>query len=128
MALLRRTFPDDVGDDTVKGWVKARNYLYRHRTSVRSAFAVPDGASKRRRRNQDPLTLPRVRRMLDFVDSAFPDRPELQKRILQRSQRILGQHISIESKLIPAVEFLRGLYGGMPGGDDGREEEEGGRF
>ncbi|KAL7529056.1 hypothetical protein ACHAWF_002821 [Thalassiosira exigua] len=78
--------------------------------------------------NQYLLTLPRAQRVLDFLDSPFPDRPELQKRILQLSSRILGQHRFIESKLIPAGKFSRGLYGDMPGRDDGREEEEGGRF
>ncbi|KAL7523913.1 LOW QUALITY PROTEIN: hypothetical protein ACHAWF_000744 [Thalassiosira exigua] len=135
MALLRRTFPDDDGDGTIKGWAKARNYLYRHRASVRTASAVvDDGASKqalklekRRRRNQNLLILPRVRRMLDFLNSTFPERQELQKRILQLSPRILGKHRSIESKVIPAVEFLRGLYGDMPRGEED-SEEEGGRF
>ncbi|KAL9189358.1 hypothetical protein ACHAXT_009033 [Thalassiosira profunda] len=117
MALLERAYPAE-GKER---WAKTRRYLYQHRARTgasRKETTAEGGVTKRRRRSNDgPLTAESVRRILSFLRAAFPDDLELQAKILQRSPRILGQHRSIESRLVPTVEFLRGLYGGLAGGD-----------
>jgi hypothetical protein len=73
-------------------------------------------SSKRsQRRKREPLTLLHVQRIISFLSST---------KILQESPRILGQHRSIDSKLIPTVEFLKKLYGDMDVLVCEEEEEE----
>ena len=134
MDLLRRTYPerddgcrDDDDDDDV-GWARTRGYLYRHRASCLRACADPSprtgGGGK------EPLTVRNVESVLSFLDESLPGRPGLQARVLRRTPRILGRWGSIDSRLRPTVDFLRGLYGGMEGGGGGAggrgggEEEE----
>lgn len=77
-----------------KEWIKARNYLYRSSS-----------------RGDDPnrLTLDRVAAVLDFLDEAFPDDPNLVRCVVQTCPRILKKNV--ESYLKPTVEFLKDLYG-----------------
>ena len=105
IALLERTYPQrDTDDRNRSRWKKTRNYLYQY-TSERTR--------PKRRSNRGPLTTSRIQSLVSFLNSTFPLNEELQVRILQQTPRILGQCHSIESRLVPSVDFLQGLYGGM---------------
>ncbi|KAL7439197.1 hypothetical protein ACHAXH_003767 [Discostella pseudostelligera] len=107
MYLLERTYPTTAattsGDGGKERWAKTRRYLYQYRASC------IDSSSRRPRR--EPLTLIHIQRILSFLSNTFPNLPHLQAKIIQESPRILGQYRSIDSKLIPTVEFLKKLYG-----------------
>ena len=99
MALLYGAFPS--ADH--KSWKKTRQYLYQYRSSL--------SKPKRRKIQRGPLTVSSIERVLAFLQSVFPEDGELQARIIQQSPRILSQHLSIESRLRPTVDFLLKLYG-----------------
>lgn len=97
MEILNEAFPSA----DKKSWNKTRRYLYQYRSSL--------SQPKRRKRQRGPLTASSTERVLEFLQSVFPD--ELQVQIIQQSPRILSQHLSIESRLRPTVDFLIKLYG-----------------
>jgi len=123
MEYLEQIYPQRTGSivdtndknkqQTKKIWKKTRNYLYQYRASLLSSSIT----SKSRRR-RDPLTLTNIQSIISFLQSTFPHNPELQAKIIQESPRILGQYKNINSRLIPTVEFLKGLYDNM-GSSDG---------
>jgi hypothetical protein len=154
MDFIRRTFPDEKNEnengdekDNGVGWSRTRNYLYRHRASCRRAALLhppppsPVEMDERGRRDRNgsrsrsgQLTTRSVSLVLSFLGEAFPNRPDLHARILKNTPRILGRWESIDSRLWPTVDFLRGLYGGMTvassgGGtarvDDGDVDDDG---
>lgn len=119
MEYLEQTYPQRTGSivdtndnkqQTKKIWKKTRNYLYQYRASLSSI-------TTKTRRRRDPLTLSNIQQIISFLQSTFPHNPELQAKIIQESPRILGQYKNINSRLIPTVEFLKGLYDNM--GSDG---------
>ncbi|KAL7462219.1 hypothetical protein ACHAXS_002607 [Conticribra weissflogii] len=124
MKLLKQTYPESIIHKDRKHisdteiWIKTRKYLYQYRartaknTSNDFNSKVKTSATSRRRRG--PLTIQRVQKIISFLQDAFPNQPELQAKILQKSPRILSQYHSIESRLVPTVEFLKGLYEKMP--------------
>ncbi|KAL3807571.1 hypothetical protein ACHAXA_000696 [Cyclostephanos tholiformis] len=148
MDLIRRTYPDaneNVDENDVGvGWSRTRNYLYRHRASCRRAAPIDptspseemddrSGGDDRNGSGREPLTTRSVSLVLSFLDEAFPNRPDLQARILKNTPRILGRWESINSRLWPTVEFLRGLYGRMTiascgGGVGGIDDDDCGMF
>lgn len=107
MSLLEQTYPTPSTNDKNNAWKKTRRYLYQYRS----------GTSQRR----GPITLSNIQQIILFLQSTFPDNPTLQSKIIQQSPRILGQYNSINSRLVPTVEFLHSLYGGI--GDGGIFEE-----
>jgi len=115
MALLERTYPEiSSGDNKQQRWTKTRKYLYQYRANASRANIAPEGQiTRRKKRIRGPLTLSHIQQILSFLQGTFPNHPELQARILQKSPRILGQYRSIESRLVPTVEFLQELYGVM---------------
>ena len=149
MSLLEQTFPtndedNNNSDKQTKKWRKTRNYLYQYRASLSAAqnkskhISEEKGQTtttrpkqRRRRRgssNREPLTLTTIHQILSFLQSTFPNHPTVQAQIIQQSPRILGQYHSIESRLIPTVEFLKGLYGGIRMLDSSGSKEGGGMF
>ena len=129
MQLLEESYPssriDSNNSNNNSGskqiWARTRNYLYRYRANLAktsSSISKVD-AIKRKRvvRNRGPLTIKHIKQIMTFLESTFPNRPELQACILQSTPRILSHHHSIESRLIPTVDLLKGLYGDMPGSD-----------
>ena len=120
MDLLKQTYEtsDGTNNNATQKWIKTRKYLYQYRarTSQNLKNKNPQGQtlSRTRKRTHGPLTLTQIHQILSFLQTTFPNHSELQAKILQNSPRILSQHHSIESRLIPTVEFLKGLYGGMP--------------
>jgi hypothetical protein len=119
MSLLQETYPYGTNSTTTKQqWSKTRNYLYQYRANSRAKSftnttnVLPPVKTKRVRNKN--LSLENVQEIIAFLNATFPDHPELQAHILQTSPRILGQYHSIESRLIPTIEFLRGLYGKLP--------------
>ena len=111
MALLQETYPSNSRQD----WTKTRNYLYHLRSNSKSKLNSTDTSrpvrSKRvRTKNLSPKN---IQQIINFLQTTFPNHPKLQAQIIQKSPRILSLHHSIESKLIPTVEFLRVLYGTM---------------
>jgi len=122
MEYLEQIYPQRTGsiDDTdnnkqqtKKIWKKTRNYLYQYRASLSSS-----SITTKTRRRRDPLTITYIQQIISFLQSTFPNNPELQAKIIQESPRILGQYKNIHSRLIPTVEFLKGLYDNM-GSSDG---------
>ena len=99
MEILHDAFPSA----DKKSWNKTRRYLYQYRSSL--------SKPKRRKRQRGPLTASSTARVLAFLQSVFPEDTDLQVRIIQQSPRLLGQHLSIESRLRPTVDFLIKLYG-----------------
>lgn len=113
MALLQQTYPTD----NTQLWAKTKNYLYQYRARSKSSQVTNttnETLSKTKRARTKNLSLKNVQKMIDFLQSTFPNHPELQAHILQTSPRILNQYHSIESRLIPTIDFLWGLYGGLP--------------
>jgi hypothetical protein len=110
MALLQETYPSNSKQE----WTKTRNYLYHFRANSKSKSQsnsiIPVRSKRVRRKN---LSLQNVHQIINFLQTTFPNHPELQAHIIQNSPRILSLHHSIESRLIPTIEFLRGLYGTM---------------
>lgn len=128
LATLERAYPE-CGDG--EGWARTRRYLYQYCAAARANDGRNENddarggrsSSRRRRRNsRRSLTPSDLDRLLSFLRTTFPENPRLQAQVLQRTPRILGQSHSIESRLIPTVEFLRGLYGGMDRGDQSGED------
>ena len=107
MSLLEQTYPTPSTNDKNNAWKKTRRYLYQYRS----------GTSQRR----GPITLSNIQQIISFLQITFPNNPTLQSKIIQQSPRILGQYNSIDSRLVPTVEFLHSLYGGI--GDGGLFEE-----
>ncbi|KAL3789543.1 hypothetical protein HJC23_001351 [Cyclotella cryptica] len=137
MALLEKTYPEGSGvsDGNAKQqWSKTRSYLYQYRANAILSRAktnasnshqmqektsnevlLPEASpAKRKRVRTKNLSIENVRLIISFLQNSFPKHPKLQARILQNSPRILSQYHSIESRLIPTIEFIRGLYGKMP--------------
>ena len=120
MNLLKEAYPEGNGSSDInQQWAKMRNYLYQYRANFRSrqlsnTTSETTQQAKTKRVRKKHLSTQNVRQIIDFLRETFPERPELQAHILQRSPRILSQCHSIESKLIPTVEFLRSLYENMP--------------
>jgi len=121
MEYLEQTYPQRTGSivdthnnkqQTIKIWKKTRNYLYQYRASLSSSITTK---SKRLRR--DPLTLTNIQQIISFLQTTFPHNPDLQAKIIQESPRILGQYKNIQSRLIPTVDFLKGLYDNMASSD-----------
>ena len=120
MALLKETYPEGNGSsDTMQQWTKMRNYLYQYRANSISkqlpnttSETIPQARTKRVRKKY--LSIQNVQQIIDFLRQTFPERPHLQAHILQSSPRILSHCHSIESKLIPTIEFLKSLYENMP--------------
>lgn len=113
MALLKRTYPGH--NDS---WSKTRNYLYQYRANSRSSKQSTNRTSelspiKTKRVRSKNLSLINVQQIIYFLQTNFPNHPELQARILQTSPRILSQYHSIASRLKPTLEFLHDLYGKM---------------
>ena len=115
MALLRRTYPEQHNDS----WKKTRNYLYQYRANSRSSKQSTTNRTselapiKTKRVRSKNLSLTNIQQIISFLQTNFPDHPELQARILQTSPRILSQYHSIESRLRPTLELLHDLYGKM---------------
>jgi len=136
MHLLEETYPSShnaPSDANNKGnkhkrqqWARTRNYLYQYRAnlsrSTTSSSSTEPTTKKRKRttRNRGPLTITHLQQIISFLETTFPNHPELQAHILQSTPRILSKHHSIESRLLPTVEFLKELYGDMAG-SDGKE-------
>ena len=126
MKLLEETYPSSHADNSAnknkkQQWAKTRNYLYQYRANLSrsnsdSSSAKP-ATKKRTRRNRDPLTIGHLQQIISFLENTFPNHPELQAHIIQNTPRILSKHHSIESRLLPTVEFLKELYGDMAGTD-----------
>ncbi len=111
-------------------WAKTRRYLYQYRAScINTLQSQPpsptqqSSAISNRSRRREPLKLVHVQRILSFLSYTFPNSPHLQAKIIQESPRILGQYRSIDSKLIPTVEFLKKLYGHMDVNAGGGNED-----
>ena len=124
MQLLEQTYPsDDTADVKKQQWTKTRKYLYQYRANLaqhNGGGGNESSISKKRKRisrNRGPLTTSHIQQIITFLEATFPARPDLHIHILQSTPRILSQHHSIESKLLPTVEFLKELYGDMPGSD-----------
>ena len=123
MQLLEQTYPsDDTADVKKQQWTKTRQYLYQYRANLaqHNGGGNESNISKKRKRisrNRGPLTISHIQQIISFLEATFPARPDLHVHILQNTPRILSQHHSIESKLVPTVEFLKELYGDMPGSD-----------
>lgn len=122
--LLEQTYPsDDTADVKRQQWTKTRKYLYQYRANLaqhNGGGGNESSISKKRKRisrNRGPLTTSHIQQIITFLEATFPARPDLHVHILQSTPRILSQHHSIESKLVPTVEFLKELYGDMPGSD-----------
>jgi hypothetical protein len=145
MDLLEETYPEGSGateSSAKQQWAKTRSYLYqyrananlsRERTKTSISHQMQNATSneilllqaspaQRKRVRTKNLSVENVRQIISVLHNAFPKHPKLQARILQNSPRILSQYHSIESRLIPTVEFIRGLYGKMP---DSNGEEGG---
>ena len=128
--LLEQTYPDNTSNSSSssingkKKWTKTRDYLYQYRASLSptssssSSSTTTTSSSKRKRKGRDPLTLSNIQQIISFLQSTFPNNTALQSTIIQKSPRILGQYHSIDSRLVPTVEFLNGLYGNMGTNDD----------
>mmetsp|Transcript_11291 Transcript_11291/g.23791 ORF Transcript_11291/g.23791 Transcript_11291/m.23791 type:complete len:745 (+) Transcript_11291:132-2366(+) len=124
LKILKQTYPessntmDDNNSSATERWIKTRTYLYQYRarTSKHSSndFDSKANTSAKNRRSGGPLTIQRVQQIISFLQDSFPNQSELQAKILQKSPRILSQYHSIESRLVPTIEFLRELYGNMP--------------
>jgi hypothetical protein len=126
MHLLEQTYPPSSTDaygNQKQTWARTRKYLYQYRanlsrnTSTNSNTESITKKRKRTSRNRGPLTLTHVQQIISFLRTTFPNHPKLQALILQNTPRILSQHHSIESRLLPTVEFLKELYGDMAGSD-----------
>lgn len=137
MNLLERTYPTTEattsGDGGKERWAKTRRYLYQYRAScIDSSCSSSSGSSSidnrapSKRPRREPLTLIHIQSILSFLSNTFPNLPHLQAKIIQESPRILGQYRSIESKLMPTVEFLKKLYGDMDvvGGEDSYGDDD----
>ena len=115
--LLQQTYPDNTSNSSSsvngkKKWTKTSNYLYQYRASLSpTSSSSSTSSSKRKRKRRDPLTLSNIQQIISFLQSTFPKNVTLQSTIIQKSPRILGQYHSIDSRLVPTVEFLHGLYG-----------------
>ena len=131
--LLEQTYPDNTSNSSSisingkKKWTKTRDYLYQYRASLSPTSSSSSStttttttttSSKRKRKGRDPLTLSNIQQIISFLQSTFPNNTALQSTIIQKSPRILGQYHSIDSRLVPTVEFLNGLYGNMGTNDD----------
>lgn len=128
MRLLEETYPSQPSIDVKskrQQWARTRSYLYQYRSNLRlnsssNSSSVNKSTTKKRKRtarNRDPLTPTHIQQIISFLDTTFPNHPELQAHIIQNTPRILSKHHSIESRLVPTVEFLKELYGDMAGSD-----------
>jgi hypothetical protein len=127
MQILEQTYPSPIDADhdgnTNKKqlWARTRKYLYQYRANLSrntsSGIELPTKKRKRTTRNRGPLTRTHIQQIISFLETTFPNQPELQAHILQSTPRILSKYHSIESRLLPTVEFLKELYGDMAGSD-----------
>jgi hypothetical protein len=131
MQLLEETYPSPIIDANQDGnnnnkkqqWARTRKYLYQYRanlsrnTNTSGSTELPTKKRKRTTRNRGPLTITHIEKIISFLETTFPNQPELQAHILQSTPRILSKHHSIESRLLPTVDFLKELYGDMAGSD-----------
>lgn len=127
MRLLEETYPSSSSQpidakSVRQQWARTRNYLYQYRSNLRnnnSSSTNKPSTKKRKRtaRNRDPITPTHLQQIISFLDTTFPNHPELQAHIIQNTPRILSKHHSIESRLVPTVNFLKELYGDMAGSD-----------
>ena len=131
MKLLQETYPEGSGPDQphkmpIYQWTKTRNYLYHYRANAqRNPNTNPNNItdteiSKSKRVRIKDLSLQNIQQIISFLQTSFPNNPHLQARIVQNSPRILSQHHSIDSRLMPTLELLKELYGSMPD-SEGRE-------
>eukprot|EP00986_Skeletonema_menzelii_P001072 scaffold289_cov144-Skeletonema_menzelii.AAC.8 len=130
MQLLEKTYPSShapidatnrANKNEKQKWARTRNYLYQYRANLSrsnsDSSSTKPAVKKRTRRNRDPLTIAHLKQIISFLENTFPNHPELQSHILQNTPRIISKHHSIESRLLPAVQFLKELYGDMAGSD-----------